>query len=60
MSGSKTRLLSPQNRNKTDYSVLLENELWKHSNAYKNQNDYLKMIIYSLDMKLKVRKEIEI
>ena len=54
-SGSKTRLLSPQNKtNRTDYSALLENELWKHSNAYKSQNDYLKMIVYTLDMKLKV------
>lgn len=53
--GSKTRLLSPQSKKKTDYSMLIENELWKHSNLYKSQNEHLKMIIYSLDMKLKVR-----
>lgn len=54
-SGSKNRMLSPQNKSKTDYTLLLGNELSKHSNFFKAQNDYLKMIIYSLDMKLKVK-----
>ena len=54
-SGSKGRLLSPQLKSKNDYSILLENEIIKNSNMYKNQNEYLKKIIYSLDMKLKVK-----
>lgn len=48
------RSLSPGNLNKDlDYSIV-KNELWKYNNDYKNQVDYLKLIVLSMDNKLKV------
>lgn len=36
-----------------DYSIV-KNELWKYSNDQKNQVDYLKLMVFALESKLKV------
>lgn len=48
------RSLSPAGNTKDlDYSIV-KNELWKYSNEHKNQIDYLKLMVFALESKLKV------
>ena len=47
------RSLSPGKTRDMDYSIV-KNELWKYSNEYKNQIDYLKLMVFALESKLKV------
>lgn len=48
------RSLSPAGNTKDlDYSIV-KNELWKYSSEQKNQVDYLKLMVFSLESKLKV------
>ena len=51
--GITQRSLSPANGD-LDYSIV-KNELWKYSNEYKNQIDYLKLMVFALESKLKVK-----
>lgn len=50
----KNKPSSSQKKN-LDY-VLLENEVWKYTHEYKNEIEYLKLVVFSLDSKLKVEK----
>lgn len=49
------RSMSPAgNSMDLDYSIV-KNELWKYSNEYKNQIDYLKLMVFALESKLKAK-----
>ena len=52
---SRSRLLSPQsNKKESENVIMLEADVSQFMNKFKNQNDYLRSIIYNLDMKMRV------